>query len=67
MTCELWTDHEWDTQRLVESGKHPLMGTFQKFLATCRRCGRETTETRWTDLTHVASRDVPQGGMTEGG
>lgn len=52
--CETWADHQWGGHRFVEVGRHPTMGHFQKLLVRCERCGRETTETRWMDLPHVA-------------
>jgi len=53
--CLTWGDHRWKEPRFVEAGKHPTMGHFHKYLVECEMCGRSTTETRWVDLTRVAS------------
>ena len=48
--CETWTDHVWSEPRFVENGRHQTQGRYTRFLVTCERCGRETTETRWLDI-----------------
>lgn len=48
--CETWAEHEWKTGSFIEAGRHATMGTFQKFNATCRRCGKTTIETCWLDM-----------------
>ena len=45
-----WADHEWGARRVVESGRHPALGQYLRYLVRCRRCGRETTETEWLDV-----------------
>lgn len=55
--CAVWQEHEWAGPRFLETGRHPTMGSFQKFLVRCAKCGKETIETRWTSL-FSASRSV---------
>ena len=55
--CEVWGDHEWVTGRLIETGRHPARGRYEKFACRCARCGSETVETRWTDLSGALRPD----------
>lgn len=52
--CPTWSDHRWNEPRFLETGKHPTMGHFHRYIATCDFCKRTTTETRWVDLTRAA-------------
>lgn len=47
--CVIWTDHEWTRQRFLETGRHPSLGHYNKYLVTCERCLRTTTRTDWCD------------------
>ena len=57
--CAEWSEHEWDGQRFLENGRHSSMGRFQRYLVRCNRCGRETTQTEWLDLSETISRALP--------
>ena len=48
--CEVWTDHQWSDLRLIETGRHPTMGAYYKYVVVCERCEKQTTETHWLDL-----------------
>lgn len=48
--CETYQDHEFGGWKFLEAGKHPVNGTFEKYVAICDRCGRKIYETRWTAL-----------------
>lgn len=45
--CATWMDHDWRSPVLVASGRHPVLGPYQKFRTACTRCPVETSETRW--------------------
>lgn len=47
MECECWSDHEFEGKKFLESGRHPTMGNYHRYLVTCTRCGRETIMTEW--------------------
>lgn len=55
--CPTWQDHQWGGARFVESGRHPTMGWYQKYVVRCARCPRETTETRWLTLSALLRRE----------
>lgn len=48
--CLTWQDHRWKEPRFLEAGRHPTMGRYQRFVVSCERCPKTTTETRWLDL-----------------
>lgn len=47
MTCETWADHDFDGERVVALGCHPVRGNYQRVARTCARCGRVFEATRW--------------------
>lgn len=48
--CETWSDHVWGGRQFVDTGRHPTMGHYQRYLVRCDHCGKETTETEWLDV-----------------
>lgn len=52
--CETWRDHEWSAPRFLETGRHPTMGSFNRYTVECTRCGHRTTETHWITLSTVS-------------
>ena len=48
--CATWSEHEWASQRFLETSRHPSMGRYVRSLVRCAKCGRETTMTEWLDL-----------------
>lgn len=59
VACATWQDHDWSGPRLLEVGRHPTMGNYQRLAVRCHRCGKTNVETRWTDL-RGALRAIPR-------
>ena len=51
--CQGWHDHEWSSRAFVESGRHPTMGRFNRFVMRCAKCQRTTTQTEWIEAATV--------------
>lgn len=49
MTCRQFSDHDFDEPRLVETGRHPVLGRFNRYVARCAHCPRTETQTEWLD------------------
>ena len=45
--CRSWSDHVFGEGKVVAHGTHPRDGAYVRLEATCSRCGRRATETRW--------------------
>lgn len=61
--CTTWIEHDWDEPRLIENGRHPTMGRYDRYVVTCRQCRKQTTMTEWRDLTTAAVRREDQRSM----
>ena len=45
--CATWADHRWSAARVVATGRHPMLGAYQRVVERCEHCGREVSETEW--------------------
>jgi hypothetical protein len=48
--CETWADHEFRQVAAMTTGRHPVLGHYQTVSLRCRRCLKQTVETRWLRL-----------------
>lgn len=60
--CEVWADHEWSEPRFQESGRHDVLGPFNRYVRQCARCGRTTIETQWAKAPAVMRLPSAQEG-----
>jgi hypothetical protein len=56
--CETWADHQFAPRQFLNSGKDPRLGRYNRYLATCARCGKTAVEIDYLDMPVSARPDA---------
>ena len=47
VVCKTWADHRWSEPRLLDVGRDPTRGYYQRMVTRCGACDKRIIETRW--------------------
>lgn len=56
--CQTWSDHEFGRARFLETGRHPVLGRYNRFVISCANCPRTITQTEWLNRTRATADDT---------